>query len=174
MPGSSPIVLGIDPGSRVTGFGVVREIGNRLICIDCGAVSAPAELPLADRLWRMHGELRAVIERTRPDVMAVEAVFYGKNVRAAITLAHARGVALLAAAEAGIPVIEYAPMQVKKAAVGVGRAGKEQIAEMMTRLFRLAPGGKRRLADATDALAVAFCHLGVAATESRIAKGGSA
>ncbi len=177
MPSSSPIlsrrifpvVLGVDPGSRVTGYGVISQEANRLIHIASGTIRVREKAPLEQRLMKIHEELKRRIDETSADVMALEAVFYAQNVRSTVALAQARGVAILAAAQAGIPVVEYSVMEVKKAVVGYGRATKDQVTEMMKRLFSL----NRSVVlepDAGDALAVALCHLNMESTRRRVEK----
>ncbi|GAB4231437.1 MAG: crossover junction endodeoxyribonuclease RuvC [Acidobacteriota bacterium] len=153
------IILGLDPGSRVTGYGVVGRQGNRVYCVDFGAVRLTRGLEaaqIADRLFSLYHELMAVLDRFRPHRVAVESIFHAANVKSALTLGHARGVALLAAAEAGVPVREYAPLEVKQAVTGYGRADKRQVREMVRRLLKL-PEDPTPL-DASDALAVALCE----------------
>jgi len=169
LQGHSPIVLGIDPGTHTTGYGVATQIGTRLVCLKKGAIRTSDKQPLEQRLRTIYNQLVAVIDETSPDVMAVEAIFYAKNVRSAVILAHARGVALLAAANKSLPVIEYSATEVKQSTVGYGRASKEQILTMVSRLFRL-PTAPTTRHDSTDALAVALCHLNVGNSARRIAQ----
>ncbi|HXE57708.1 MAG TPA: crossover junction endodeoxyribonuclease RuvC [Gemmatimonadales bacterium] len=155
-------VLGIDPGSAVVGYGVVEpgagpsgSPGGRLV--ECGVVRADARAPLPERLRTIHDGLAALIARHRPDVLAVEGIFYAKNVRTTVVLGHARGVILLAAAQAGLPVSEYAPRVVKRTIVGKGGALKAQVGYMVAQLLRLKAPPKP--ADAADAVAIALTHL---------------
>jgi crossover junction endodeoxyribonuclease RuvC len=148
------IVLGIDPGSRRCGYGVVAREGARLRVLDSG-VLVPGELPIAERLGLILGGLGEVIARARPEEVSVEAVFSGVSARSALVLGQARGVALAVAARAGLPVFEYAPSEVKLAFTGSGRAGKDQ----MLRTARMLLGIEPDLDDEADALAVAVCHL---------------
>jgi crossover junction endodeoxyribonuclease RuvC len=148
------IVLGIDPGSRRCGYGVVAREGGRLRVVESG-VLAPGALCLAERLARIHGGLGEVIRRARPAEVSIEHVFAGVSPRSALVLGQARGVALAAAAGAGLPVHEYQPSEVKLAFTGSGRASKEQ----MQRTARALLGVDAELADEADALAVAVCHL---------------
>lgn len=148
------IVLGIDPGSRRCGFGVVERAGTRLRVIESGVLE-PGGLPMAERLGRILGGLDAVIARSRPDAVSVEQVFSGASARSALVLGQARGVALAAAARAGLAVFEYAPSAVKLAFTGNGRAGKDQ----MLRTARMILGIDARRADEADAIAIAVCHL---------------
>ncbi|HVC54701.1 MAG TPA: crossover junction endodeoxyribonuclease RuvC [Stellaceae bacterium] len=148
-------VLGLDPGLRHTGWGVIDIAGNRLSHVADGIVHAPVDLPLAQRLVVLFRQLTAVLERFRPDEAAVEESFVNKNPSSTLKLGIARGVALLAPAERGLPVAEYSANLVKKSVVGAGHADKEQV-QMMVR--RLLPGCAIAAADAADALAVAICH----------------
>jgi len=151
------IVVGVDPGTAVTGFGVVsRGAGGALSLLECGVIRTVARGPLAERLREIHLGLAEVIRRHAPDAVAVEGVFYAKNVRTSVVLGHARGVALLAAALHDVPVAEYPPAEVKSAVVGVGRATKEQVGLMVQRLLRLREPPRPH--DAADAVAVALCH----------------
>ena len=148
-------VLGLDPGLRHTGWGVIDVAGNRLSYVADGVVHAPTDLPLADRQVVLFRQIIDVLERFRPDEAAVEETFVNKNAASTLKLGVARGVVLLAPAERGLPVAEYSANLVKKAVVGAGHAEKEQV-QMMVR--RLLPGCAIATADAADALAVAICH----------------
>jgi crossover junction endodeoxyribonuclease RuvC len=160
-------ILGIDPGSISTGFGVIDSERGRLALIEQGSINTPRGAELAERLELIHGGLLAVIARTQPLAVAVETPFAGQNVKSLIQLAHARGVALLAARSASLSVFEYAPASVKSAVVGYGRAEKEQVAKMVRMLL---PGcaSLKMSADASDALAIAICHAHTAATTARL------
>jgi crossover junction endodeoxyribonuclease RuvC len=150
-------VLGVDPGTRVVGWGVVDRRGNALRAAAWGVLRAPASLPVPERLRLLHEGLRALLEEHRPDRVAVEEAFFGKGARAALALGEGRGAALLAAALAGIPVLQYPPATVKKAVTGRGGAAKEQVGAMVRAIL-----GLREIpspADAADALAVAVCAL---------------
>jgi crossover junction endodeoxyribonuclease RuvC len=152
------IVLGVDPGTQVTGYGVVSGAdGSRPALVECGAVRPSAGRPLAERLLDIFHGLSGVIERTRPDVVCVEGVFYARNVRTTVILGHARGAAMLAAAVRGIPVVEYPPAEVKSAVVGSGKAGKDQVAFMVQKHLSLAEAPSP--SDAADGVAVALCHI---------------
>lgn len=153
----APVVLGVDPGTQHTGVGVVTEVEGRLIPLDWGVISPRQSFTLPDKLYFIHRALQARLEVHQPHAMAVETLFLAKNVRSAVTLAHARGVALLTAAAAGLEVAEYSPLEVKQAVVGYGRADKLQVQAMVQALLRLSQ--PVRQADAADALAVAICHL---------------
>lgn len=150
-------ILGVDPGSVTTGFGVIDSERGRLQLVEQGSITTVRGAELADRLCRIHDELTAVIRRTAPAAVAIESPFAGHNVRSLIQLAHARGVVLLAARAAGLKVFEYAPRSVKSAVVGYGAAEKEQVAKMV-RLLVKGCGEARMSMDASDALAVAICH----------------
>ena len=148
-------VLGIDPGMGATGFGVVAlEKDGTIRYLGSGVIRPSARQVFASRLWKIFLDLRRQIEVYHPHLMGVERPFFGKNVRSAMMLGQARGVAVLAAAEAGLPVREFSPLEVKQAVVGYGRASKEQVQAMVQRLL---PLPERVAADAADALAVAVC-----------------
>ena len=149
-------VFGIDPGSIRTGYGCVDSDRSRHRLIACGAIAPSAAASFPDRLLVIHRALTAAIAAARPQAVAIESLFYAANVRSALKLGHVRGVAMLAATEAGVPVVEYTPAEIKRAVVGYGRAEKHQIQEMIRILLGLdrAPSPH----DAADALAVAICH----------------
>lgn len=149
------IIFGIDPGSRVTGYGIVRCEGSRVLHIDNGAVIPRLALSSAQRLHYIYTELLKILDQHRPTVVAVEEVFIANNPRSALTLGQARGVALAAAAACNLPVVEYSTRLVKQALVGYGNATKEQIQSMVRRLLSLPESAQ---ADASDALAVAITH----------------
>ncbi len=149
-------VLGLDPGSRRTGFGVVERRGSRLGCVTHGVVTPRAGLDLAGRLLAIAERVDAVIADTRPDAVVVEEAFYHENVRSTLVLGHVRGALLLSAARHGVAVAEYSPREIKRAVAGNGGADKAQVGFMVRRLLAL----KGELAlDASDALAGAICHL---------------
>lgn len=149
-------VLGIDPGSRHTGYGVVDGDGDRLLTVAWGSVPLPASLPLPARLGRIFTEISGLIQQTRPDEMAVEDVFVSRNARSALILGQARGAAIAAGIHGGLPVSEYSALEIKQAVVGYGKAEKNQVMHMMRFLLAL-----HDLNDphAADALAVAVCHI---------------
>jgi crossover junction endodeoxyribonuclease RuvC len=152
------IVLGIDPGTAVTGYGVVQgEPFGALSLVECGVVRTNPSDPLPVRLREIYDDVRALIERHRPDAVAVEDVFYSRNVRTTVVLGHARGVVLLAAEQAGVEIAEYAPAEIKKAVVGTGMATKEQVQFMVTRLLRLRHAPQP--SDAADGAAAALAHV---------------
>jgi crossover junction endodeoxyribonuclease RuvC len=148
-------VLGLDPGLRHTGWGVIDIAANRLTHVADGVVHAPTDLPLAERLVSLFRQLGDVLARFRPDEAAVEETFVNKNAASTLKLGVARGVVLLAPAERGVPVAEYSANMIKKSVVGAGHAGKEQVQLMVRRLL---PGCLTSEPDAADALAVAICH----------------
>lgn len=148
-------LLGLDPGLRVTGWGVIDVSGNRLRHVADGVVRSNAKGSLAERLLQLHAGLSAVIAAHGPDAAAVEETFVATNARSALRLGHARGIALLVPAAAGLPVSEYAANVIKQSVVGYGHAGKQQVTTMVAHLL---PGAVMELADAADALAVAICH----------------
>ena len=152
------IVLGIDPGTAVTGYGVVSgDRGGQARLIECGIIRTKARDPLASRLQEIHSGVVELIQRHRPDMMSIEDVFYARNVRTTIVLGHARGVILLAAADAQIEIAEYPPAEIKKAVVGTGSATKEQVQFMVTRILRLK--SPPQPADASDGVAAALACL---------------
>ena len=150
------LVLGVDPGTAITGFGLVRDDGD-LSLVACGVITTPAGTPLAERLLAIHRELAALIEQHEPEAVAVEELFFSKNVRTAMSVGQARGVVLLAAAQAGLPVFHYKPTEVKQAVSGYGGADKAQVQEMVRLLLGL--DAVPQPDDAADAVAVAVCHL---------------
>jgi len=152
------IVLGIDPGTQVTGYGVVRGDGpSAMTLVECGVIRTQADRPLPARLKQIHDGVTELLQRHRPDVMSIEDVFYARNVRTTVTLGHARGVILLAGEQAGVRVHEMAPAAIKKAVVGAGAATKEQVQFMTARLLRLKTVPKP--ADAADGVAAALAYL---------------
>jgi crossover junction endodeoxyribonuclease RuvC len=150
-------IFGIDPGSERTGYGCVETDGRRHRLVVCGAIAVPPVDPFPLRLARIHHELVALLASCRPDAVAIENLFHAANVRSALKLGHARGVAMLAAVETGCPVIEYTPAEIKRAVVGYGRADKHQVQQMIKLLLALDRPPSPH--DAADALAVAICHL---------------
>ena len=149
-------IFGIDPGSERTGYGCVETDGRRHSLVACGAITAAARDAFPDRLARIHRELSLLLGQHRPACVAIENVFHAVNARSALKLGHARGVAMLAAVEAGCPVVEYTPTQIKRAVVGYGHADKRQVQQMVKLLLGLTRAPSPH--DAADALAVAICH----------------
>jgi crossover junction endodeoxyribonuclease RuvC len=150
-------IFGIDPGSDRTGYGCVETDGSRRRVIACGVITNPAAAPFPEKLLRIHSRLALLLADCRPDSVAIENLFHAANVRSALKLGHARGVAMLAAVEAGVPVVEYTPAEIKRAVVGYGRAEKQQVQAMVKVILGLASPPEPH--DAADALAVAICHL---------------
>ena len=159
-------VLGIDCGGEYTGYGVVEmQSGGKLCCLTCGAIKLSAREALPRRLSRIYSQLGAVISEHQPDEVAIEDVFYALNVKSALKLGQVRGVAMLAAASAGLEVAEYSPLTIKSSVVGYGRAEKQQVQHMVTCLLSLAEPPEPT--DASDALAIAICHLHTTGTLNR-------
>ena len=151
------LVLGLDPGSRHTGYGLIRTGGREAALVTSGRLSPPPAWPLPRRLAYLHQGLAEIMSGFNPEAVAVESLFTGRNIRSAVILAQARGVALLAAAQGGAEIFEYTPREIKNAVTGCGQAGKDQVAFMVAALLNhrepLSP-------DAADALAAALCHAG--------------
>ena len=148
-------VLGIDPGTAICGYGIIRFEGSRILPVAYGAITSGADRPMPERLKHIFSELTNIIDQYVPDLVAVESLFFNKNVKTALTVGQARGVILLCAAIANRAVVEYTPLQVKQAVVGYGNADKEQVAYMVMRLLGIRQQPKPD--DVTDALAVAIC-----------------
>ena len=161
-------VLGIDPGSRVTGYGVVEQQGNTLRALDHGVVAPGGDIALEQRLGLIFTGLTTLIADCKPDAVAIEGLFSHKNARSALVLGHARGVALLCADRAGLQVFEYAPAEVKKAVGAAGNAEKEQVQKLLKGFLGIERFEK---ADAADALAIAICHLNRHRFTARLASG---
>ena len=159
-------VMGIDPGSNCTGFGIVEEIKSDLHAIHWSSVRSPPKHSFPERLKRIYDELVLAMEKFQPDVVAVEDLFYATNVKTVIKLAQTRGVILLAAVNCGIELAEYSPLEIKQSVVGYGRADKNQVCDMVTVLLRLKE--KPEPFDASDALAVAICHIHNAGLQQKI------
>ena len=150
------IVLGIDPGYAIVGWGVVEVRGASFRPIACGDISTPAKTSLSSRLKTIYDEMYRIIDKYHPEQMAIEELFFNTNITTGIKVAEARGVILLAAEEAGLPIFEYTPLQVKQAVVGYGLAEKKQVIAMVTSLLHLKTPPKPD--DTADALAIALCH----------------
>ncbi len=150
-------IFGIDPGSERTGYGCVETDGSRHRVVVSGAIVSAPRAGFPERLLRIHEQLSAHLAACRPDAVAIESLFHAANVRTALKLGHARGVAVLAAVEAGVPVVEYTPAEIKRAVVGYGRAEKHQVQQMVKLLLGLPAVPTPH--DAADALAVAICHV---------------
>jgi crossover junction endodeoxyribonuclease RuvC len=155
-------IFGIDPGSERTGYGCIETDGSRHRLIVCGALAPNLTATFPERLMVIHDGLARLLREHGPDCVAIEDVFHARNVRSALKLGHARGVALLAASQAGLPVAAYTPAEVKRAVVGYGRAEKHQVQQMVRLLLGLATAPSPH--DAADALAIAICHMHSTAT----------
>ena len=163
-------VLGIDPGTAVCGFGVISAAaGRRASLVECGVVRTRAADPLPVRLLQIADAVTELVQRHRPDVLALENVFLGSNARSALILGHARGAIMLSAARAGVPVAEISPREVKAAVAGSGAAQKHHVGEMVARLLHLA--APPRPADAADGVAIALTHVLRAMPRTRLAVG---
>src|SRR5215472_13436667 len=149
-------VLGIDCGSRVTGYGVIDTDGADCVFVRCGIIRSKPSDSLADKLKCIHDGIVQVIRELQPEAAAFESVFYATNVQSALKLGHVRGVSMVAAAQANLPIFEYSPLEVKSAVTGYGRAEKSQVQDMVRALLRLQASPEPY--DASDALAVAICH----------------
>jgi len=151
------LILGIDPGTAITGYGLVCEEDDVLTLVDCGVITTPSGQPLPERLQVIYTGLADVIREHRPAAAAVEELFFSRNVRTALSVGHARGVTLLALADAGLPIYEYKPLEIKQAVAGYGGADKRQVQEMVRMLLNLKDVPQPD--DAADAVAVAVCHI---------------
>lgn len=150
------IIMGIDPGFAITGYGVVKYDGNKFSVLDYGAITTAASMELSQRLLVLFNDLETLIDRYKPDAISIEELFFNKNIKTALTVGHGRGVAVLAAAKSGVDIFEYTPLQVKQSVVGYGRAEKAQIQQMVKAMLNLKAVPKPD--DVADALAVAICH----------------
>ncbi|MTI79754.1 MAG: crossover junction endodeoxyribonuclease RuvC [Firmicutes bacterium] len=150
------LIMGIDPGTAITGYGLVEYSGNSFKLVECGAIRTKAGIPLYKRLHTIYEDLTGLIKHHQPQQYAVEELFFNKNTRTALAVGHARGVALLAGASAGLDVFEYTPLQVKQSVVGYGRADKKQVQYMVKTMLNLPTVPTPD--DVADAVAVAVCH----------------
>ena len=150
------VILGLDPGTATTGYGVIRVLGNRFQMLEYGIISTPAKTPMEKRLEMIYDNLQELLQKWQPDQAAEEELFFNQNITTAITVGQARGVLLLCCAQNNVPLAEYTPLQVKQALVGYGRADKKQIQQMVKMFLNLADIPKPD--DAADALAIAICH----------------
>ena len=149
------LVLGVDPGSRTTGYGLVDKKDNIMRCVHAGAISFSGNAPFSERIYKIFQSMLDIITSYKPQEMAIEDVFFAKNVKSSLKLGHARGAALIAAGNCGVKVFEYTPLEIKKSVVGYGRASKEQVRSMVQVILKL----KNQFgSDTSDALAVAICH----------------
>ncbi len=151
-------ILGIDPGTAITGFGVIDYDGKGFKFVDAGVIRTPKEQPMNERLSTVYDEMHELLKEFKPDVMSIELLFFARNVTTAMTVGQSRGIVMLAATQSGIPIYEYTPMQVKQAVTGYGKADKKQIQEMVKKLLKLDQIPKPD--DAADGLAVAITHAG--------------
>lgn len=149
-------ILGIDPGIAIVGFGLIEADRGKTRLLNYGAITTPAELPLARRLVQIEQDMEELIAQLKPDAIAVEELFFSNNITTGIAVAHGRGIILCTAEKSGVPLYEYTPMQVKQAVVGYGKAEKHQVMDMTRRLLRL--DRMPRPDDAADAIAIALCH----------------
>jgi crossover junction endodeoxyribonuclease RuvC len=161
-------VIGVDPGSRICGYGVLETRNGELVHIESGCISPPNKFSLPLRLKIIFEGLREVIDRSSPDVMSIEDVFFSKNSRSALKLGEARGVALLAATISGIPVHEYAPAEVKLALTGQGRANKIEVQKMISLILGVTKWDTK---DSSDAVAIALCHINTSQINERFGRG---
>jgi len=150
------LVLGVDPGSMITGYGLVEKKNSHVNYIDAGVISSPENIPFYERVHKIFRSMVDIMDRYQPREMAIEDVFFAKNVKSSLKLGHARGAALIAAVDCGVKVFEYTPLEIKKSVVGYGRATKEQICSMVQIILKLP---KKFGPDTSDALAAAICHL---------------
>lgn len=149
-------ILGIDPGYAIVGFGALEYVKNEFVTLQYGAITTQSHTQFEDRLLELYDDMTQLLENVKPDVMAIETLFFTSNQKTVIAVAQARGVLLLAARKAGVPVFEYTPLQVKQSVSGYGRATKKQVQEMIKRLLKLESVPKPD--DTADALAMAICH----------------
>ena len=156
-------VLGVDPGSRITGYGLVEKKNDTLICIHSGHIASSGKTPFYERIHKIFQTMVEVMGEYRPQEMAIEDLFYAKNIQSSLKLGHARGAVLIAAVQSGVQIFEYTPLEIKKSVVGYGRATKEQVRSMVRIILELK--GNPNL-DTSDALAAAICHLNWSRFES--------
>ncbi|NLD19256.1 MAG: crossover junction endodeoxyribonuclease RuvC [Clostridiales bacterium] len=159
-------ILGIDPGYAILGYGVIEKVGNKFKACSYGAITTEATMPMTERLECLYDSLREVIEEERPDVAAIEQLFFNTNAKTAILVGQARGVAVLACVKGGLEIQEYTPLQIKQALVGYGRADKNQVQQMVKMMLNLKDVPKPD--DTADALAAAICHGHSADTRRRL------
>ncbi|MBW1784347.1 MAG: crossover junction endodeoxyribonuclease RuvC [Deltaproteobacteria bacterium] len=150
------LVLGVDPGSRITGYGLVEKKDTDMTFVHSGLIKAPNKTPFYKRIHKIFESMVDIMGHYQPQEMAIEDLFYAKNIQSSLKLGHARGAVLIAATQCNIPIFEYTPLEIKKSVVGYGRAGKEQVRSMVQVILRLK--GELPL-DASDALAAAICHI---------------
>lgn len=150
------LVLGVDPGSVTTGYGLIEKKGRHMTCIHAGTISSSGNRPFYERIHTIFQSMVAIMDQYHPQEMAIEDVFFAKNVKSSLKLGHARGAALIAAVQCGIRIFEYSPLEIKKSVVGYGRASKDQVRSMVQVILNLKT---QFSSDTSDALAAAICHL---------------
>ena len=150
------LVLGVDPGSIATGYGLVEKRHNQMSCIDLGIISTSGKIPFHERIHTIFRSMLEIMDRYRPRELAIEDVFFAKNVKSALKIGHARGAVLIGAVQCGIKIFEYTPLEIKQSVVGYGRASKEQVRSMVQVILNLKDPP---VLDTSDALAAAICHL---------------
>lgn len=150
------LVLGVDPGSIATGYGLVEKNNNQMSCIHSGAISSSSKIPFFQRIHKIYQSMVEIMGRYHPEEMAIEDVFFAKNVKSALKLGHARGAVLIAAVQSSVKIYEYTPLEIKQSVVGYGRATKEQVRSMVQVILKLET---KLTLDTSDALATAICHL---------------
>jgi crossover junction endodeoxyribonuclease RuvC len=150
------IVLGVDPGSRVTGYGLVEKSGNQITCLHSGTFGTSLDRPFFERIYEIFQSMSEIMNRYRPEEMAIEDLFFHKNLESALKIGHARGAVLIAAVQNNVKIFEYSPLEIKKSVVGYGRATKEQVRSMIQLILKMKT---LPALDASDALATAICHL---------------
>jgi len=150
------LVLGVDPGSLVTGYGLIEKDLNQMTCIQVGVINPPSKAPFCERIHHIFQSMLDIMSDYQPQELAIEDIFFAKNVKSSLKLGHARGAVLVAAVESGLKIFEYSPLEIKKSTVGYGRASKEQVRSMVKTILNLK---SEPLLDASDALATAICHL---------------
>jgi len=157
------LVLGVDPGSRVTGFGLVEKKDHDVICVHCGLIRPPDKAPFYQRIYQIFESMVEIMGQYHPREMAIEDLFYAKNIQSSLKLGHARGAVLIAAVKCNIPIFEYSPLEIKKSVVGYGRADKQQVRSMIQVMLRIR---EELPLDTSDALAAAICHINWSRFES--------
>ena len=158
MQKAERIIMGIDPGTNVMGYGIIKCIGQKAEMVAMGVIDMRKESDPYLRLGHIHQRVTGIIDEYLPDEIAIEAPFFGKNVQSMLKLGRAQGVAIAAAIQHSVPVHEYAPMKIKMAITGIGTASKDQVAGMLQRIFKLRNDDMPKFMDATDALGAAYCH----------------
>jgi crossover junction endodeoxyribonuclease RuvC len=157
------LVLGVDPGSHVTGYGLIEKKGDEMTCVHSGHIVSSGKTPFYNRIHKIFEAMVEIMDRYSPREMAIEDIFYAKNIQSSLKLGHARGAVLIAAVQCGVRIFEYTPLEIKKSVVGYGRAPKEQVRSMVQMILRLRDVPSL---DTSDALATAICHLNWSRFES--------